>query len=350
MFKLVLTLSALLAIFGCSTLPNSQNRLEHRVVINSAHSTQVTLSHIKAYLLLGNIEKAEQLFQYIEAPKPNAQIMLLQAELHAAKGNSIDAQTAFLSALEDDQYDVPLDKVSVPTDLLDFFCSKKKWPALNGYGKAFVNSEKDNGKTLTENKIVKNKVFTQIGLCSFYQQRWDDTRYWLEKVDLDESVTPLTYLALARANIERELFTKAQNLITQYEQKKVTVDPQSLWAAIEVYLALKQPELVTQLGENMRALFPFNEFTRNYILLTKRDRLQTITGTPIESATSVSTSPTPTTSKASVDNIHTMKKGETLYQLSKRYGVTTPELMSWNPNLVITDISIGTQIRITPIR
>jgi LysM repeat protein len=42
-----------------------------------------------------------------------------------------------------------------------------------------------------------------------------------------------------------------------------------------------------------------------------------------------------------------MQKGETLYQLSKRYGVTIPELQAWNPSLVIDDISVGTKIRVT---
>jgi hypothetical protein len=64
------------------------------------HSTQVTLSHIKAYLLLGTIKKADQLFQTIEAPELNAQEM-------------------FLSALTDDQFEVPLNKANVPADLLD---------------------------------------------------------------------------------------------------------------------------------------------------------------------------------------------------------------------------------------
>jgi LysM repeat protein len=55
------------------------------------------------------------------------------------------------------------------------------------------------------------------------------------------------------------------------------------------------------------------------------------------------------TASFSEKSFHIMKKGETLYQLSIRYGVTSPELMSWNPNLVIDDISIGTKIRILPI-
>ncbi|MBU3003031.1 LysM peptidoglycan-binding domain-containing protein [Paraglaciecola arctica] len=45
--------------------------------------------------------------------------------------------------------------------------------------------------------------------------------------------------------------------------------------------------------------------------------------------------------------IHIMKKGETLYQLSKLYGISIPELQAWNPDLAINNISVGTEIRIS---
>lgn len=311
------------------------------------HSTQVTLSHIKAYLHLGNIKKADQLFQTIEASELNAQAMLTLAGLNAAKGNSIDAQQMFLSALTDDEFEVPLNKANIPADLLDYFCAEKKWPALKGYGTAIINMTNDESTTLADNTAIKNNALTKIGLCSFYQQRWDETKYWLEQVDFNQPVNPLIYLALARSNIEQQLYEEAQSLITQYEQKKDTVEAQTLWNAIEVYMALKQPDMATQIGENMRTLFHYNEYTRKYILLTKRGLIQAIENNPIPSPTLIPTYPNP--EEIPKDVFHTIKKGETLYQLSKRYGVTTPELMSWNPNLVIDDISIGTKIRILPI-
>jgi LysM repeat protein len=205
----------------------------------------------------------------------------------------------------------------------------------------------DDNTTLADNTAIKNNALTKIGLCSFHQQRWDETKYWLEQVDFNQPVNPLTYLALARSNIEQQLYAEAQSLITQYEQKKDTVEAQTLWNAIEVYIALKQPDMATQIGENMRALFHYNEYTRKYILLTKRGLIQAIENNPAPSPTLIPTYPNPV--EIPKDVFHLIKKGETLYQLSKRYGVTTPELMSWNPNLVIDDISIGTKIRILPI-
>lgn len=68
------------------------------------------------------------------------------------------------------------------------------------------------------------------------------------------------------------------------------VDPQSLWAVIEIYMALKQPDMVTQVGENMRILFPYNQYTRKYILLTKRGLIQAIKNPPPKTLISNSSS------------------------------------------------------------
>jgi hypothetical protein len=107
--------------------------------------------------------------------------------------------------------------------------------------------------------------------------------------------------------------------------KKYTVETQTLWNVIEVYMALKQPDVAAQIDENMRGLFHYNEYTHKYILLTKRGLIQTIENNPIPSPTLIPTSPNP--EEIPKDVFHLIKKGETPYQLSKRYGVTAPELM-----------------------
>jgi LysM repeat protein len=45
---------------------------------------------------------------------------------------------------------------------------------------------------------------------------------------------------------------------------------------------------------------------------------------------------------------HTIRSGETLYQLSKLYDLSIADLLLWNPDLVIEDIALGTRIRISP--
>ena len=126
MFKHVLYVSALLLMFGSSSCTN---KIKANSVNITANPTQITLSHVKAHLLLGNIKKSEQLFRTIEGSELNAQAMFVLAELHAARGNSIGAQQVFLLALTDAQFDVPINKTTIPTDLLNYFCEEKKWPA-----------------------------------------------------------------------------------------------------------------------------------------------------------------------------------------------------------------------------
>lgn len=346
MLRYLIIAGGVLLLFGCSTAP--KNEKKDYSSINIADATLITLSHVRAHLLLGNIQKAEQLFQAVDLTDLNGQSQLLLAELHAAKGESVEAQKVFLSALTEYQFELAQDKTGIPDTLLDYFCEEKKWPALQGYGESLISITNNNTEFLTQHTLIKNGAFTKIGLCFFYQQKWDDSQYWLEKVDKTKQISPLIYLALARAKVEQQQLSDAQRLMTQYEQFKDKVDPQSLWIAIEVYLGLNQPEMVTQVGQNMRSLFPYNEYTRKYILLTKRWNVQAIAENPIPSS-SLSL-PVSLEQQSTRKPYHIIKKGETLYQLSKRYGVTTPELMSWNPDLVINDISIGTRIRITPTR
>lgn len=345
MIKHVLTVITLLVMLGCSSSPTD---IKTRSVNNQVHSTQVTLSHVKAYLLLGNIKKAEQLFQTIEAPELNAQAMLALAELQAAKGDSVDAQQRFLLALTDTRYEAPLNKAQVSASLLDYFCAEKKWPALQGYASALVASRADdnaqNSNPLTIQ--IRNSALTQIGLCFFNEQHLDQAQKWLQQLDMTQQLDPQVHLALARIAIEENQKSVAQNAINQYEATKTKIDAKMLWTAFEVYQALAQPDMAEQTGDNLYALFPHNEYTRKYILTIKRgDRikqqqqesmglLQTIHSAPAEKQTP----------PAPEQSFHIMKKGETLYQLTKRYDVLMADLLRWNPDLVVNDISVGTKV------
>jgi Tfp pilus assembly protein PilF len=350
LLKYLVVVSGIVVLLGCSSSPTDSKK-DHSST-NVADATLITLSHVKAYLLIGNVKQAQKTFDTINTidnPQAMPNTLLTLAELRAASSNAEGAQQAFLQALDNGQ----LDKQSISVTLVDYFCTQKKWPALQGYASALVaNTPQDNTQNASPSGIhVKNSALTQIGLCFFNAQRFDEAQKWLQQLDDTQQLAPQSYLALARIAVEQKQYPTAQQLINQYEVTKNQIDAKMLWTAFEVYRALEQPEIANQIGENLYSLFPNNEYTRNYILTVKRGErmmrrqqkatalIQTTDSTFEKKQTA--TSPEPP--------FHIMQKGETLYQLSKRYGVTTPELMSWNPNLVIDDISIGTKIRILPI-
>ena len=359
MLKYLVVVCGILALLGCSTSPT--NAKKDHASVHVADATLITLSHVKAYLLIGNVKQAQKTFDSINTIDTidtintidNAQtlpnMLLTLSELRAASGDAEGAQHAFLQALDSDQ----LDNQAVSVSLIDYFCTEKKWPALQGYASALVaNTPHDNtqNSSLSVNHS-KNSVLTQIGLCFFNAQRFDEAQKWLQHLDDTQQLAPQAYLALARMAVEQKQYPTAQQLINQYEVTKNKIDAKMLWTAFEVYRALEQPEIANQIGENLYSLFPNNEYTRNYILTVKRGermiRRQRQAAAFIQ--TTDSTFEKKQTATSPEPPFHTIKKGENLYQLSKRYGVTTPELMSWNPNLVIDDISIGTKIRILPI-
>ena len=352
MLKYLVVVSATLAFLGCSTSP--KNAKKDHSSIHVADNTLITLSHVKAYLLIGNIKQAQKTFDTIDTIDTinNAQAMpntlLTLAELRAASSDAEGAQQVFLQALDSGQ----LNKQSVSVSLMDYFCTEKKWPALHGYASALVASVPNDTQYVRPSGIdVKNNALTQIGLCFFNEQRFDEAQKWLQPLNVTQQLTPHAYLALARIAVEQKQYPVAQESINQYEATKTNIDAKMLWTAFEVYRALEQPQIANQIGEHLYSLFPNNEYTRNYILTVKRGqkvmrRQQEFVALRQTTDSTFENKQTPSFSKSP---FHIMQKGENLYQLSKRYGVTTPELMSWNPNIVIDDISIGTKIRILPI-
>ena len=353
LFKNLIVISGIVVLLGCSTSPTDSKK-DHSS-INVADATLITLSHVKAYLLIGNVKQAQKTFDTIHTidtignPQAMPNTLLTLAELRAASGNAEGAQQAFLQALDNGQ----LDKQSISMTLVDYFCNQKKWPALQGYTSALVASTtQDNTQNSSPSGIhVKNSALTQIGLCFFNEQRFDEAQKWLQQLDVTQQLAPQAYLALARMAVAKKQYPTAQQLINQYEVTKNKIDAKMLWTSFEVYRALEQPEIANQIGENLYSLFPNNEYTRNYIITVKRGervmRRQQKASALIQ--TTDSTFEKKQNASLPESPFHIMQKGETLYQLSKRYGMTTPELMSWNPNLVIDNISIGTKIRIQPI-
>ncbi|AEP30362.1 LysM peptidoglycan-binding domain-containing protein [Brumicola nitratireducens] len=337
MHRYSLFIATSLLFLGCSSV--SDNNHTPQTITNTQANRAVTLSHIRAYLLIGNIEKAEQLFQGLGHTENNTQTLLILSELKAAQADSLGAQQAFLLAMDNK---IASEKPMVSFVLLDYFCTEKMWPAIEGYGRS-INSA-------VISADLKNTQLTTIGQCYFEQDKWQAARYWFEQLDFSGSISPTVYLALAREAVESTQYVRAKDLIEKYDTVKSTVNAHTLWTAFEVYTALNQPQQAIELGKQLRILFPNNSFTRRYILLTKRERIQAMKEDPLPSLTLRSSLPLPLEPKSATNAFHIIKKSETLYQLSKRYGVTTSELMSWNPDIVIDDISIGTEIRITPLR
>lgn len=348
MLKYLVVISGILALLSCSTTPTDAPK--SHATINVTDSTLVTLSHVKAYLLIGNVKQAQKTFDTIANSQAMPNTLLTLAELRAASGEAEGAQQAFLQALSNEQ----LDKESVPVTLIDYFCSQNKWPALQGYASALVaDSSDDKIQAHIPSAIhLKNNALTHIGLCFFNVKRWDEAQKWLQQLDTTQQLDPQADLALARLAVEQKQYPKAQAYINQYEATKTAIDAKMLWTAFEVYQALDQSETAEQTGENLYSLFPNNEYTRKYILTKKREErikrkqqetvalLETINSSPDKKL------PSRTPAPAYEQSFHIMKKGETLYQLSKRYDVSIADLLKWNPDLVVDNIPLGASVRL----
>lgn len=303
---------------------------------DASHSNKTTLSYVRAYLHIGNIKKAQEQFQKLEKPELNPGAMLALAELRAAEGDIIGAQQAFLFSFADNQLNTPLHQIEVSPDLIDFFCREKKWQALEAYGTARIDSVAAIGSI--------NAPLSKIGNCFFSEQRWQEAKYWLEKLDFALPVQPFSYLALARMSIEQKQYSAAKAWIEKFEATKTAIDAKILWRSFEVYRALQKPDIAFHMAEHLRSLFPNSPYTRKYLVLVKTGQIEQL---GLERRTR-SESGSKSVKKRPTKAFHSIKSGETLYQLSKQYDLSIADLLLWNPDLVIEDIALGTRIQISP--
>jgi Tfp pilus assembly protein PilF len=320
LFRHFLFLSSVLIILGCSSSPNNlQNKN-----IQGESISQVTLSHVKAYLLIGNITKADERFQTIQTPELVPGAMPALAQLRAAKGDSLGAQQAFIFALDNQT----LSGQPITSKLLDYFCQKKMWQALEGYGANLLDSSTD--------IMAKNASLSMIGQCFFKTHEWLKAKYWLTQLDLMQAVVPLDFLALARLSIEDKQYKKAEQFILRFEETKNNLNAHTLWTALKVYQGLQQPKRVEQIGQHLSALFPDSDYSLVYLEMRKANT---------QGLNRIVKEEVPTRAKLDTKGkTHIMKKGETLYQLSKRYNVLIRDLLKWNPDLIVNDISLETKV------
>jgi Tfp pilus assembly protein PilF len=322
LFRYLLFLSTLFVLFGCSSSPNNLQNTN----LDRLDNTQVTLSHVKAYLLISNTVKAEERFQTIITPELVPGAMLALAQLRAAKGDNLGAQQAFMFALDNQS---PPD-LRISPKLLDYFCHQKKWQALESYGTGLL----DPSNVITTN----NASLSKIGQCFFRAQEWSKAKYWLNQLDLTQTVAPLDFLALARLDVDDKRYPEAEQFIIRFEKTKNKIDAHTLWTALEVYQGLQKPERAEKIGHNLSVLFPSSDYTLVYQQMLKLNPKGLSKTKKVE-----------TPQQANLDNdylTHTIIKGETLYQLTKKYKKTLAQLMLWNPNLVINDIPLGTKIKL----
>ncbi|WP_340680440.1 LysM peptidoglycan-binding domain-containing protein [Paraglaciecola sp.] len=325
MLRSLFFLSGLFLIIACTSQPPESSK--SALVKDTTQTNKIALSHVRAYLLIGNIPKAEERFQSIKQPELNPDALLALAELRAAKGDGLGAQQAFLLSLAHPE----LSRYDVSTDLLDYFCREKRWQTLEGYATGLINSD------IAVN--TKNQQLSTIGLCFFREQSWQEAINWLSQLDFTQQLDPFTYLAMARLNIEVQQNGVAQQFIDKYETTKTQVDAQSLWTSFEVYRALQQHSLAEQAAQQLMVLFPNTNYGRKYLILTKRNKHVPDVVVKPSTILPVQDKKKPLT--------HLIKKGETLYQLSKRYNISVADLLKWNPTLVIDDISLGTPIQVS---
>ena len=327
MLRIVFLFCFISILSACASRTDLPENLQF---VHQNQSDETLLSYVKSYMLIGNFTKAKEHFLKINNLTSMPEAMLLSAELKASQNDIIGAQQDFLLAVNHSK----ASNLNVSPTLLDYFCTHKKWTALDGLVKAL--------QQLSDLSTEQNQQITNIGLCYFRQNKWDEANTLLSYSDARSDTHPLVFLALARISVERKLFAEARRLLAMFETSKVAVTPESLWTSYEVHHALGQHKLAEQTGEMLIALFPGTDQAKLYNTVAKFNQ--------IDSAPRPSHSKNPVFEVNTEVKFHSIKRGETLYQLSKRYNVAIGLLLKWNAQLNVDDIPIGTKIQVSDNR
>jgi Tfp pilus assembly protein PilF len=286
---------------------------------------QASLSYIKAYLQLGDIQQAQSLYDDLNRPDSSVDTLLVLAELRAAQNDPTGAQQAFFDAMAFPQFLVS----STPNQLINFFCEQKKWLALEGYAKSVQQM------TLTSNQ--KNQYLTPVALCFYNHNKPDEAGFWLAQLDSESQLSADVYLALAKIRADSQEWTIAKRFMRLFERNKTQVTADNLWSAAHIYHVLNRPNKASQLIDSIQRLFPMWEFPKSYqnqILIADKRKVAKVEESEPELKTFL----------VNRSTVHVMQKGETLYSLSRKYQVNVSELKTWNPNLIVDDIPLGTSI------
>ena len=324
MFRIVFLFAIFSILPACSSNTLSS---ENSAPLEKRQSDKILLSYVRSYLLLGNLIKAEEHFSQLRHTAFTSEALLLSAEINALQNDPIAAQRDFLLAIDD----TPQAAIDVSPTLVDYFCTENKWTALDALAASLQTSPAMSPLTIQQ--------INKIGVCYFRHKKWDQAHSLLYVSDNQLEVESFVYLVLARIKVEYKDFSSAQALIAKYEINKTTATPESLWLSYEVYHALQQNKLAEQTGEMLIILFPDTDQAKLYNTVVKFNQ--------IDSNTRAAALTNPVEQTNVEVKYHSIKRGETLYQLSKRYNVAISLLLKWNEQLNINDIPIGTQIQVS---
>jgi type IV pilus biogenesis/stability protein PilW len=341
--KNILALVFVCVMSGCSTKQDSGGS-NLQIVRNATSSLSIAL----AYLQLGNTEKAEPNLQKAlnESPQSGA-VYLGYALYYQQIGDYEKAEAAFFQAR---QYSP---RSLIPQDFVTYLCRKGEYESATSHYSSVVS---------VAGERVNKSLLIGLAECYYQQEYWAEAEEaYLVSLEQPSGTNDRALLRLAELSLNRNEPKTALEYLTRFNMAKTQVTAESLALELKTYEALELQDKVQEVGDMLSTLFPNHEYAQTLTSATESKpkeikkqpvsvkersrtlaKLETKETKPVEAGT--------TKAKVEVTVVdeavkyHVIKKGETLYRVTRIYDVSLEQLRAWNPELKVNDISIGTKI------
>ncbi len=336
--KSILALVFVLVMSGCSTKPDDRNS-SPQIVRNATSSLSIAL----AYLQLGNTVKAEPNLQKALDENPASGAVYLGYALYYQQlGDYEKAEAAFFQAK---QYSP---ESLIPQDFVTYLCRQGEYESATSHYTSVVSVAGDR---------VKKSLLIDLADCYYQQGDWIKAeKSYLQSLTQSGGTNDKALLKLAELALDRGESRTALDYLARFNDIKEHVTPESLLLEIRTYETLALTSKAQQASEMLSTLFPNHKYEGQVASLSKPKE------SGLEPEVDPEPVPQPVKEEVVVTNnvdegekiekppseervkYHVIEKGETLYRVTRIYGVSLEQLQAWNPELRANDISIGTKI------
>lgn len=231
---------------------------------------------------------------------------------------------------------------------------------INSYG-AFL-CEIGEYDAATENllKAAKSKSYSRsaetyenLAICSHRQGNVDDALTYLRSALQHQPGRARSWYMFVELLIGNEQWQEAKVAYRQYE-KVVPVTADTLNLAIEIEEGLGNKKVAAGYADMLKALYPDQVGQSRKVILRPVPKQSMVPVETIAATNTISTSPAENQDNSRIDAqerqevlYHVLQKGETLYQISRRYNVKVQSLVAWNSIDDVSNLSIGQKLTVS---
>lgn len=191
------------------------------------------------------------------------------------------------------------------------------------------------------------ETYENLAICSHRQGKADESLNYVRTALQHQPGRARSWYMFVELLVASQQWQEAKLAFRQYE-KVVPVNADTLNLAIEIEQGLGNPKVAKGYQEMLEALYPDKVGQPRKVILAPASQASTV-GSPAVQAVSLQSQPQRGVSSlySGKAKYHVLQKGETLYQISRRYGVSVQALVSWNNILDVSNISIGQKILVS---